>query len=107
MFVLTSAGSLNYEGTQNFINNLDSSITKNIEYVLCLDSIGKFEKLNLHISRFPKEQEESANRLYKIFNVTSENMNIPLKYIRKKIFLQHKTVPWEHEQFSSKLLPIN
>jgi len=103
LFILTSAGNLNYEGTQHFINNLDSSIVKNIDFVLCLDSVGKYDELFLHISRYPKEVEESANRLYKIFNTTADNMNLELKYIRKKIYLQNKNVPWEHEQFTSKL----
>lgn len=104
LFILTSGGNLNFEGTQQLINNLDPSIIKNIDFVLCLDSLGKSEDLNLHISRFPKEIEESANKLYRIFNSTADNMEIPMKYIRKKIFLQQKNVPWEHEQFSSKLV---
>jgi len=48
--------------------------------------------------------EESANRLYKIFNTTADNMNVNLNYVRKKIYLQNKNVPWEHEQFSSKII---
>ncbi len=104
LFVLTSAGSLNYEGTNYFLNNLDSSITENLQYVLCLNSLSNFdpEQLFLHISRSPKENEENAYKLYKIFNTTSENMNFTLNYIKKKVYLKSEILPWEHEQFSKK-----
>lgn len=103
LFVLTSSGNLNFEGTQNLINSLDTNILENLQYVLCLDSLsGKDEELYLHVSRFPKEAEDNAQRLYKIFNATSENMNFTLDYIKKKVFLESKIVPWEHEQFSKK-----
>lgn len=104
LFVLTSAGKLNYEGAQQFINTLDSTISENLQYVLCLNSLGEFnpEELFMHVSRFPKENEENALRLYKIFNTTAENMNFTLNYIKKKVFLSNTVVPWEHEQFSKK-----
>ena len=104
LFVLTSAGNLNFEGTQKFIDSLDPSIQENLHYVLCLDSLAGLSKddLFLHISRSPKENEEEANRLYKIFSATAENMNLPLNYAKKKVFLTNTVVPWEHEQFSKK-----
>ena len=103
LFVLTSAGGLNFEGTQSFINSLDSAISENLQYVLCLDSLGDTEKdLNIHVSRFPKSNEETAQKLYKIFNTISEKMNFTINYFKKKVFLTNKVVPWEHEQFSKK-----
>lgn len=103
LFVLTSGGSLNYEGTQHFINTLDSTISENLHYVLCLDSLGNADKeLNIHVSRFPKNNEETAQKIYKIFNSTAENMEFDVNYIKKKVFLTNKVVPWEHEQFSKK-----
>ncbi len=103
LFVLTNGGALNYEGTQNFINSLDSAILENLHYVLCLDSIGNADKeLNIHVSRFPKNNEETAQKIYKIFNTTAENMEFDVNYIKKKVFLTNKVVPWEHEQFSKK-----
>lgn len=104
LFVLTSAGNLNFDGTQKLIDNLDPAISENLHYVLCLDSLASLDNddLYLHISRLPKENEENASRLYKIFSATSENMNINLNYIKKKIFLTNTVVPWEHEQFSKK-----
>lgn len=104
LFLMTSAGNLNFEGTQQFLNNLEPAISENLQFVLCLDSIASLteEDLYLHLSRFPKEFEESSNRLYKIFNLTAANMNINLNYNKKKVFLTNKVVPWEHEQFSKK-----
>jgi hypothetical protein len=104
LFVLTSAGNLNFEGTQKLIDSLDPSISENLHYVLCLDSLAtsNVDDLYLHISRLPKENEENASRLYKIFSTTSENMNFNLNYTKKKIFLSNTVVPWEHEQFSKK-----
>ena len=102
LFVMTSAGNLNFEGTKNFIKGLDTSISENLYYVLCLDSLASLDvnDLYLHLSRFPKEKEEIPLKLYNIFNVTSSNMGFKLKYKKKKVFLANKVVPWEHEQFS-------
>lgn len=103
LFVLTSGGSLNYKGTEHFISTLDSAITENLHYVLCLDSIGNTDKdLNIHVSRLPKSNEETAQKIYKFFNSTAENMEFNLNYIKKKVFLTNNIVPWEHEQFSKK-----
>ena len=103
LFLLTSGGNENFNGTEYFISNLDSSISENFQYVLCLDSIGSLNNNNnlyLHLSRYPREYENTPNRLYGIFNRTAKNMNINLTYIKKKIFLAEDYVPWEHEQFS-------
>jgi Zn-dependent M28 family amino/carboxypeptidase len=66
LFVLTSGGALNYEGTQHFINNLDSTVSDNLQYVLCLDTIAGSHDMNMHVSRFPKENDEHGQRLYKV-----------------------------------------
>src|SRR5690348_6660994 len=66
LFVLTSAGNLNFEGTQQFINSLETNTQENLQYVLCLDSLGKSEELHLHASRFPKETEDNARKLHKV-----------------------------------------
>ena len=105
LFVFTSAGDVNFEGARHFIDNLEPSISENLQYVLCLDSLASMTKSNeifMHISRFPKEHEMSTNKLYYIFNSTSKNMGLNLTYVRKKVFLGEEYVPWEHEQFSKK-----
>ena len=105
MFVLTSAGNENFKGTETFINNLEPSVSENLQYVLCLDSIGSLNEKNnlfLHLSRYPREYEVTPNKLYNIFNTTAKNMDINLNYIKKKVFLSEDYVPWEHEQFSKR-----
>ena len=104
LFLMTSAGNLNFEGTNYFLNNLEPQISDNLQYVLCLDSIGDLNEKNLfmHLSRFPKEEEYTPNLLYKIFNETAKKNKINLNYEKKKIFLSNKFVPWQHEQFSKK-----
>ena len=105
LFVLTSAGNENFKGTETFINNLEPSVSENLQYVLCLDSIGSLNEKNnlfLHLSRYPREYEVTPNKLYNIFNTTAKNMDINLNYIKKKVFLSEDYVPWEHEQFSKR-----
>ena len=105
LFVLTSAGNENFKGTDIFLNNLEPSISENLQYVLCLDSLGSLNEENdlyLHLSRYPREYEVTPNKLYNIFNITAKNMNINLNYIKKKVFLTEDFVPWEHEQFSKR-----
>ena len=105
LFVLTSAGNENFKGTETFINNLEPSVSENLQYVLCLDSIGSLNEKNnlfLHLSRYPREYEVTPNKLYNIFNTTAKNMDINLNYIKKKVFLSEDFVPWEHEQFSKR-----
>jgi len=105
LFVLTSAGNENFKGTEVFLNNLEPSISENLQYVLCLDSLGALNEDNnlyLHLSRYPRDYEVTPNKLYSIFNLTAKNMNINLNYIKKKVFLTEDFVPWEHEQFSKR-----
>ena len=104
LFLLTSAGNLNFEGTNYFLNNLEPQISDNLQYVLCLDSIGDLNEKNLymHLSRFPKEEEFTPNLLYEIFNKTAKKNKIGLNYEKKKIYLSNVYVPWQHEQFSKK-----
>ena len=105
LFVLTSAGNENFKGTDIFLNNLDPSVSENLQYVLCLDSLGALgedNNLYLHLSRYPREYEVTPNKLYNIFNLTSKNMGIELNYVKKKVFLTEDFVPWEHEQFSKR-----
>lgn len=105
LFVLTSGGNENFKGTDNLMNNLEPSISENLQYVLCLDSIGSLnekDNLYLHVSRYPREYEVTPNKFYNIFNITAKNMGINLTYVKKKVFLTEDFVPWEHEQFSKR-----
>ena len=66
---------MNFEGTQQFVNSLDANaqLADNLQYVLCLDSLADKEDLVLHLSRFPKENEENIIKLHRvIINVISD-----------------------------------
>ena len=105
LFALTSAGNINFQGTETFLNNLEPSISENLQYVLCLDSMASLnetDNLYLHLSRFTREYEMTPNKLYSLFNSTAKNMGIKLNYIKKKVFLTENYVPWQHEQFSKR-----
>ena len=103
LFVVTSGGRLNYQGTSHWINQLDSRLKDSIEYALCLDSIGKSEELFFHVSKFAKKPR--IQQLYSLFNQTASQKDIPLKFVQKKIDLDDERVYWQHEQFSkSKIL---
>lgn len=68
LFLLTSGGALNYQGSQNYINSLDSTIIENIHFVLCLDSLALDEtELFFHLSRYPKPDDEVAYKIHKVY----------------------------------------
>lgn len=102
MFLLTPTGSLNYRGTDAFLNDLPESYLQNIAFALCLDSIGTGDSLNLHISRLPKESEETSIKLFKTLNTTAQQMGIPYRIVKKAINQTSEYVPWEHERFAYK-----
>ena len=67
LFLLSSGGSLNYQGSNHFINNLDSNTIENIHFTLCLDSLGQSDdEINLHLSRFPKQEDEVGFKFQKV-----------------------------------------
>lgn len=67
LFLLSAGGALNYQGSNHYINSLDSAIVDNIHYVLCLDSLANSNNdLFIHLSRFPKEEDEIAFRLQRV-----------------------------------------
>ena len=58
LFLLSGGGKLNYAGTKRWLEeHLDmdttSDILANVDFVLCLDSLGK-SPLKLHVSKPPK-----------------------------------------------------
>lgn len=78
LFLFSTAGKIDFEGTQSFINALDSSLLDNIAFVLCLDSLGQEQKTNqkeksklyMHVSRFPKEDEDHAISFQKVSQIS-------------------------------------
>jgi len=100
IFVLTPTGSLNYKGTEIFLQEIAEKYKHEVAFALSLDSIGNNEKLYLHISRMPKQSEQTSNNIFEALNITAAQMNIPFSLIRKPINKTEQYVPWEHEQFA-------
>jgi hypothetical protein len=102
MFLLTPTGSLSYKGTDSFLNELPESYMQNIVFALCLDSIGEGDSVNLHVSRFPRENEDTSNNFFNALNSTTKYMNVDYKVVKKPINQTSEYVPWEHERFAYK-----
>eukprot|EP00026_Physarum_polycephalum_P007378 Phypoly_transcript_07437.p1 GENE.Phypoly_transcript_07437~~Phypoly_transcript_07437.p1 ORF type:complete len:545 (+),score=85.23 Phypoly_transcript_07437:27-1637(+) len=100
VFVLTSAGSLNYLGTAKWLDERSNAgALDNVEFALCLDSLAG-PNLYLHVSRPPKDP--ATQKIYDSFTNTATKMNIPFEIVHKKINIAQPEVYWEHEQFSRK-----
>ena len=68
LFILTPTGTLNFDTTLN-LQNLPADIFGRIQFGLCLDTIGSGNRLNLHISRVPKENEKEllGQKMFKVY----------------------------------------
>jgi hypothetical protein len=102
LFVLTGAGYMNYAGTKDWLQTVDSRILDSLQFVLCLDSIGAMnkEKLYLHVSRPPRAA--AVKQIYSAFKNTAAAMEIPFDMVHKKINVSNPDLAWENEQFSLK-----
>jgi len=103
LLLLTSAGTLNFEGARQWLNSEDAEIAQivgNIQFALSLDTIGSSGGLTVHVSRFQKEGEMEVTRFYTALNTTANLTNFPLTYAKKKINVADSFVPWQHENFA-------
>ena len=101
VFVLTSGGRFNYQGTKNWMKKLPLSFLESLEFSLCLEGLlGK--NLFLHLSK--KTENKEIVRLYKIFQKTASDLNIPFQVVFKKINPGSNEINWEHEVLSFKKL---
>ena len=66
LFLLTPSGSLNYKGTDAFLESLPEAYSQSIAFALSLDSIGVNPNLYLHISRSPKTTEQLSINLFEV-----------------------------------------
>lgn len=111
LFLLTESGSLlNFQGTKKWLDsNIDENpALQNIEFVACLDSIGKThadDALYMHVSKPPKEGTH-MNIFYKQLKQNAQRYgNVTVEGVHKKINLADVQLAWEHERFSMKRLP--
>ena len=105
MLLLNSAGNLNFQGIKSWLDAEDpeiQSIAQNIVFALCLDTIGKDQEVNLHISRFHKPEETEVKRLYDSMNKTASLAKTQLNYVKKKVNMADPYIPWQHENFARK-----
>lgn len=110
LFLLTESGHLlNFQATKKWLeaNVDDDTSLQNIEFVLCLDAIGKGNSndLYMHVSKPPKEAT-SLNVFYKILKQNAQRYaNRTVEGVHKKINLADVQLAWEHERFSMKRIP--
>ncbi|XP_064608542.1 BOS complex subunit ncln-like [Liolophura sinensis] len=110
VFLLSGGGKFNYQGTKKWIeDNLDSpdsNILGDVLFVLCLDSLGQGNTLNLHVSKPPKEDSAGGIFQKNLEDVISEyHPEVQFKMTHKKINLAEESLAWEHERFSMRRLP--
>lgn len=110
LFLLTESGNLiNFQGTKKWLDaNVDeNSALQNVEFVLCLDSLGKsnMNELFVHVSKPPKEGTH-INIFYKLLKQNAQRYaNHSVEGVHKKINLADAQLAWEHERYSMKRIP--
>ncbi|XP_068693928.1 BOS complex subunit ncln-like isoform X2 [Montipora foliosa] len=105
VFFLSGAGKFNYQGTKRWmeenLDNPEASVLSEVDFVLCLDSIGKTDNLFLHVSKPPKEGSPAFALVEEFKSVAEEIFKeVNFSLIHKKINLAEETLSWEHERFS-------
>jgi len=110
IFFLSGGGKFNFQGTRKFIDEsletADISLLSEIDYVLCLDALGRGNSLNFHVSKPPKEGSTAYEILEGMRSlVASMYPDVKFNLVHKKINLADDMLAWEHERFSIRRLP--
>uniref|UniRef100_A0A0K0ENP1 BOS complex subunit NCLN n=1 Tax=Strongyloides stercoralis TaxID=6248 RepID=A0A0K0ENP1_STRER len=101
MFALTGGGKYNYQGSRHLIDYLyEKKKEKNIELVICLDSMAKKDFMNIHLSKYPSDKSATF-RFIKNLKLFSNS----IKIVSKKINLNHYKLAWEHEIYNIRKIP--
>lgn len=99
LFGLTSGGPYNYNGTHKWLRSFDQRLRENIEYAICLNSIGSSgNELWLHVSKPP--ENGNIKQIFDGFSNVAEELGLKVGLKHKKINISNSRVAWEHEQFS-------
>lgn len=120
VFLLTAEGKFNYYGLKKWLeeqadtNELAGKIDiDDIQFAICLDSLGKSSYLSeevsdaglfMHVSRPPKEGQATFEFLKSLEKVANKS-NVRFELNHKKINLANELLAWEHERFSLSKIP--
>ncbi|KAG6557478.1 hypothetical protein Mapa_000751 [Marchantia paleacea] len=98
LFGLTSGGPFNYNGTARWLRGFDQRVRENIDYALCLNSIGNADNMRLHVSKPPENL--FIKQIYDNIADVAKDFGVTVEVKHKKINISNSRVAWEHEQFS-------
>lgn len=104
LFLLTESNNLvNFQGTKKWLDaNVDeNSALQNVEFVLCLDTLGKsgLNELFVHVSKPPKEGT-NINTFYKLLKQNAQRYaNQSVEGVHKKINLADAQVKANPSRF--------
>ncbi|KJH44822.1 Nicastrin [Dictyocaulus viviparus] len=102
VFAWTAAGKHNYQGTRQFIEDLQTENSEdNLELAICVEALGGTGSLYMHASKQPVDGS-AADRLLRRLRLLSPNRSVEL--VTKKINVNQPS-SWEHEKFNIKRLP--
>lgn len=106
VFLLTGGGKLNYYGSKkwledqrDFQDQQKSDFLSNVKLVLCLDSLGLGDSVNLHVSKPPKEGTP-AGKFFRDLETAAGDLKVKVNVVHKKINLANDLLAWEHERYS-------
>lgn len=100
LFILTSGGEFNYQGSKHWLKEADDRILKSLDFALCLDAFSGdiSDELFLHTSRPVKDP--TAKKFYESFTRTAKQLGRKFQVVQNKVNFTNTEEPWEHEHFS-------
>nr|CAG4643073.1 EOG090X02MW [Ilyocryptus agilis] len=108
VFALTSGGKLNFLGSKKLLedqlDSVDGGLFQDTVFVLCLDSLGVGDELNVHVSKPPKEGSNVAVFIENLNSSKAAAHGVSVNMMHKKINLADDFLAWEHERYSIRRL---